>query len=612
MKLNLDFYKSDIKYNELNREEFIINNYICNYNEEDYESIFKRDNNIESLYCLSNMRKNIISWYPFVKDSSVLEIGAGLGEITGELCKKVSRVVSVEFSKERGRAISKRHKNKENLEIIIGDLKDIEFSEKFDYITLIGVLEYAPNIYKTENPYIDLLEYVKKLLKPNGKILIATDNKFGMRNWSVVSLNDKDLQYDAVSSSKVLNKSQLISKSKLEEMFESINLGKRKYYYPLPDYKYTNVIFTDSFLPNQNNLHRNMTFFKDTDIINFHENSAYLELVKNDKNMFEFFANSYFIEISQDLVENDIKYVSFWNNRKPEYRLKTIIKGNKVYKYPADDLAKAHIETIKKNIDILKKSNIETLDEYDDEKIISNFMYDGKSYDELILEEYEKYGIDKVVELINEFKEKILDKLEITNNVNNVFDNYNIIYKKEEIKDLKFVKNGLWDLNFQNCFEKENKLYIYDQEWVDAKVPLEFIIYRGILIFSELKNKINVNELYQKLGILKYKELFDKLEDKIEDRAYFNPIRMANHKPMKNVRGFIVENNDLRTKNTFINSQLQKLEKVNNITQEEIDQMRNKIKEQSQKLTEIENSKGWRLTLKIRKIISCFKRKEEK
>ena len=312
------------------------------------------------------------------------------------------------------------------------------------------------------------------------------------------------------------------------------------------------------------------------------------------------------------MTENNIKYVSFWNNRKPEYKLKTIMEEDKVYKYPENKLAKSHIEKIKNNIDVLNKANIKVLDQYDEEKIISNIITEAKSYDQYVLEEGNKNGIDGIIKAINEFKEKILDKLEITNNVNNVFDNYDIFYKKEEIKDLTFVKNGLWDLNFQNCFIKDNELYVYDQEWEDNKVPLEFIIYRGIEIFTQLRNIINIDELYGKLGLKKYKALFDRLEEKIDSRIYNNSIRLASHRPMKNVRGFIVENSDLKTKNIFLSSELQKLERVNNITEEEINQMKNQIEVQQNTINEIENSKGWKLTLKIRKIVSCFKRKEEK
>ena len=87
---------------------------------------------------------------------------------------------------------------------------------------------------------------------------------------------------------------------------------------------------------------------------------------------------------------------------------------------------------------------------------------------------------------------------------------------------------------------------------------------------------------------------------------------MANHKPMKNVRGFIVENSDLKTKNTFLNGEIQKLRKENTLTEDEINEMKNLIKSQEEKIKEIENSKGWKLTLKLRKIVSYFKRKEDK
>ncbi len=78
MKLNLEFYKNDIEYNKLDKEDKIINDYILKFKEEDYETVFEKDNSIENLSALSEMRKNIISWYPFEENSSILEIGAGL------------------------------------------------------------------------------------------------------------------------------------------------------------------------------------------------------------------------------------------------------------------------------------------------------------------------------------------------------------------------------------------------------------------------------------------------------------------------------------------------------------------------------------------------------
>ena len=76
----------------------------------------------------------------------------------------------------------------------------IDFKDrKFDYITLIGVFEYAAVYTKTENPYIDFLEKIIKLLKPDGKILIAIENKFGMKYWLGAPEDHTNVKYDGIT-----------------------------------------------------------------------------------------------------------------------------------------------------------------------------------------------------------------------------------------------------------------------------------------------------------------------------------------------------------------------------------------------------------------------------
>ena len=396
MKLNLDFYKQDLLYNECEDEKQIIDKYINCYKENEFEEIItNNDVTLNEFSSLTEIRKNIISWYPFKENATILEIGANLGEITGELCKNQNDVVSVAFSKQRGEAIAKRHENINNLEVIVGNLQDIKFNKKFDYIVLIGILEYANEIYKTENSLEDLLIFLKTLLKEDGHILIATNNKFGMRNWSNIAINENDIRYDCVSTDKPKSINQIYSKAKLEEIFDKIDIGQRKYYYPLPDYKLTSVIFTDNHLPNEEKILRNIPIFNKNEIINFNENSAYIQLLKRNKNLFPFFANSFFIDISNNLEENNIEYVSFGNMKKTKYRLKTIIKNDIVYKMPTNEKSKEHMQEIKQNIDILNKHGINILDTYDNEKIISKYIKKGRTYDEIILDEFKINGIKR-------------------------------------------------------------------------------------------------------------------------------------------------------------------------------------------------------------------------
>ena len=113
---------------------------------------------------MTHLRKNILNWYDFNKESDALEIGCGLGAVTSVLCGKCKTVTAVELSKRRATAAWLRCREKENLEIIVGNLNDIQFEKKFDYITLIGVLEYQGSYTNSENPYKDLYYAERKAI----------------------------------------------------------------------------------------------------------------------------------------------------------------------------------------------------------------------------------------------------------------------------------------------------------------------------------------------------------------------------------------------------------------------------------------------------------------
>ena len=74
----------------------------------------------------------------FKENSSILEVGGNLGEITGVLCKKANKVVTLENQPDKATIISKRYENQDNLAIILGEWEDITLTEKFDYITPVS------------------------------------------------------------------------------------------------------------------------------------------------------------------------------------------------------------------------------------------------------------------------------------------------------------------------------------------------------------------------------------------------------------------------------------------------------------------------------------------
>ena len=304
MKVNYDFYTGKDEYCDGEIEKDIID-YLEMYGEENYKKVFEKDIRWPVFYHITPIRKNILKWYPFKENCDILEVGAGMGAITGVLCENAKSVTAVELSKQRASAIEARCKNRDNLEIIVGNFNDIKFEKKFDYITLIGVLEYASLYTNTENPYIDFLKYIKSLLKEDGKLLIAIENQFGMKYFSGAAEDHTGKKYDGIVGYENKKGIRTFGKIELKEILKQSGFEYTKFYYPMPDYKLPNIIYSDDYLPNEESINNYIPYLSDENAnVMFDEKEAYKDIIKNNK--FEFFANSFFVETSKTEINTDI------------------------------------------------------------------------------------------------------------------------------------------------------------------------------------------------------------------------------------------------------------------------------------------------------------------
>ena len=131
------------------------------YSDEDYIDVLIKNNYYELHYFLSPLRHDLFKWYPFKEEGSLLEIGADYGQLTSLFTKKVSHVVAVEDIKSKCDIISKRA---EDATVLLSDFNDLQLDEKFDYIVLCNIFEYARSFWNSENPYVDYLNYLKGYL----------------------------------------------------------------------------------------------------------------------------------------------------------------------------------------------------------------------------------------------------------------------------------------------------------------------------------------------------------------------------------------------------------------------------------------------------------------
>ena len=568
MKYNIKYYKEELDNKKIPEEYNEILEKIEKCEGRDFSKTLDNHSKIKNVLALSEIRENILNWYEFKEGSSVLEMNANYGELTSLLCKKCKKVTSIEASLKKSEIIKLRHEDKKNLEIIVGDLKQIKIRNKFDYIVIVDAKD------KIE----EYLEYAKKHLNDSGIIIIAVNNKFGIKSWITTKEDGKV----------TANNKTTISKNKLEEL---LNNMQYRFYYPLPDYKMPNIIYTDKSLPTLSNIYRDLTYKDES--VNLKEVDAYAEIIKNDRNDFIKFANSFIVEVSKEKLENNkIKFITFSNIRKDEYRIKTIIKDKKVYKTAINEKANGHINQIKNNIDLLNNIKINTLDSYKDDEIISQFV-DGNTLEDELLKTYIEKGKEEFFNQIEQYYEFLKEKLIITDMnllTKNVFDKYKIEVNDKDMEKLIFVKHGFWDLIFQNCFMIDNKYYFYDQEWYEENIPAEYILYRAILYFGQIKKYISDDEIFERFELKNYINIFKQLDDKIQ----------------RKIRKALMWN--IHTKDELIKNKVNKLQEEINKKDIEIEKLKSDNNEKNNEIAIIKDSLSWKITKPLRFIRKGMKK----
>lgn len=255
------------------------------------------------LYHLHPQREFVLSWYPFkIKEPSVLEIGAGCGAITGMLCEKLKKVFANELTEERTEIIKRRFSDKKNLKVISGNINNFLFKEKFDYITLIGVLEYQGRYTKTKNPssdapYIEFLKGIKKYLKKDGILLIAIENKIGLKYLAGATEDHYDSLFESIENYPNYDGIKTFTKNEITSILEKSGFKKLSFYYPFPDYKLPSIIFSDEGIKNLKfPLYSYIKIIDKSNIGSLLFNEIIYSYLLKKENILEKFSHSFLIE----------------------------------------------------------------------------------------------------------------------------------------------------------------------------------------------------------------------------------------------------------------------------------------------------------------------------
>lgn len=513
--LDYQYYPGEDLYSDGAIEDEILT-IVKNASRVEYPAIIEEKKSWPILYHLSPLRGNVVDWLPIKPEDKVLEIGSGCGAITERLAQKAGKVTCVDLSARRSQINAYRNQEKDNIEIHVGNFADIEPSlpEDYDFACMIGVFEYGQSYIHTQTPYEDFLKIIKKHVKNNGRIVIAIENKFGLKYWAGCKEDHVGTYFSSLEGYPEGGSARTFSRTGLEKIFKSCGLEQYSFYYPYPDYKFPTTIYSDKRLPDTGELTDNMRNFDRDRMVLFNEKYVFDGIIR-DK-LFDVFSNSYLVVIGGD---TDIRYVKYSNDRADEYALRTEIadtpKGPVVRKIPLNEAAGEHVRGIKRSFELLKER-------YEGSGLLINpceLSEDGS---------YVQFPFETGITL-----ESLLDECLEKNDMDEFYRLFDRYYELIAYGEEKPVTD--YDLIFANILVDGDKWTVIDYEWtLEQKVPACEVAFRAVYCYvleEEKRNKLNLDLIISKLGITQ-----QEAEDYREKEGRFQKKVTGKRKSMGEIR----------------------------------------------------------------------------
>lgn len=183
-------------------------------------------------YHLSRQRHCLLRPLNIQRGERVLELGCECGVLTRYLGEIGAEVVALEPNQTQSRIASIRCEDLSNVRVIHGDLQTLDDAPAFDWILLVGQAQYD-------------LEQLKILLKSSGGVVLAVDNKLGLKYfngladeastlpfWNIQNINEKPIK-------------PIFARKELTTLLMQHGFEHIDFWYPFPDYRFPSVMLSD-------------------------------------------------------------------------------------------------------------------------------------------------------------------------------------------------------------------------------------------------------------------------------------------------------------------------------------------------------------------------------
>lgn len=483
--------------------------------EEGYDCSRGGENSWPVLYHLSGLRANLTEWLPIEKNETVLEFGADSGQLTGGFLAKAKRVVCVEESVSRSRILALRHAEASSLSVYAGDpweqLKMLD--QTYDWIIAPGILSQAAGYFRGEHPQTEAILTLKKYLKPDGHLVLAADNRFGLKYWAGAMEPHTGRYFDSLEGN-----GTTFSRQELRQILEESGCSDAAFYYPYPERWFPMSIYSDEWLPKTGELNQNLRNFEGERLVLFDEEKVYDRLIADGR--FPEFSNTYLIVVGP---KPEVIFSKYSNDRAARFQIRTdVVKGPQgkvVRKVPVCKDAREHIQKLKhweETLNPLYEKNAVRVNrcELKDGGACFEFL-NGRTYEARLDELRIRKDYAGLAAELLAFKKLLVKTLmpelkpfKKSEAFAEMFGNpsFHKAYEGIEVNNLDWI--------FGNLMETEDGIQIIDYEWTfPVQVPVEYLLWRAVSLYLHSREDIRGLGLMAQLGITPEEEqIFEEME----------------------------------------------------------------------------------------------------
>ena len=432
---------------------------------------------------INGIKCGLLQWYDFEQDAKVLYIGDSKDALAKMLIDKSFAVVCAPVEQSCNTEWTQEYKG------------------GFDYLIAVEALEC------TENPE-QVLQNWRSLLKEEGRLLLGMNNRFGIRYFC----GDRDpytgRNFDGIEGyrraydkKEDVFRGRFYSRNEMEKMLRAAGWNFFRFFSVLPDLQNPGLIYAEDYLPNEDLANRLFPTYNYPDTV-FLEEAPLYESLDND-GLFHKLANAWLIECGSKEALCDVLHVTCSMERGRESALCTVVRRTGIVeKRAVYSEGEARLEKLAAHAKELKERGI---------PVVDTKLEGGVCQMPLIQAEVGQVYLKK---LLRTDRERFLQEMDHFRDL--ILRSSAIVESDQGDGEGAILRKGYVDMVPLNSFYIDGEFVFYDQEFCEENYPANAIISRMVGTFYagnvELMKILPVEELYERYGLTKYRERWQRME----------------------------------------------------------------------------------------------------